>query len=132
MLPDLHRGFSRDRSGGLVFPSLSEFSTVYCDPTYITSQKRLSAFQMLNSNMWLVATLWGSVEIIEWFLWNTVSWPVYLSVYIKKEKTVCRECSIIFIAISFRIKKHRHFLFILLKTVQELLCLGSRKYSFHI
>ena len=30
-LPDLHIGFSRDRSGGLVFPSLSEFSTVYCD-----------------------------------------------------------------------------------------------------
>ena len=25
-------GFSRHRSGGLVFPSLSEFSTVYCDP----------------------------------------------------------------------------------------------------
>ena len=32
MLPDLHIGFSRDRSGGLVFPSLSEFSTVCCDP----------------------------------------------------------------------------------------------------
>ena len=32
MLPDLHTGFSRGRSGGLVFPSLSEFSTVYCDP----------------------------------------------------------------------------------------------------
>ena len=31
-LPDLHIGFSRGRSGGLVFPSLSEFSTVYCDP----------------------------------------------------------------------------------------------------
>ena len=29
MLPDLHIGFSRGRSGGLVFPSLSEFSTVY-------------------------------------------------------------------------------------------------------
>ena len=28
MLPDLHTGFSRGRSGGLVFPSLSEFSTV--------------------------------------------------------------------------------------------------------
>ena len=28
----LHTGFSRGRSGGLVFPSLSEFSTVYCDP----------------------------------------------------------------------------------------------------
>ena len=32
MLPDLHIDFSRSRSGGLVFPSLSEFSTVYCDP----------------------------------------------------------------------------------------------------
>ena len=32
MLPDLDIGFSRGRSGGLVLPSLSEFSTVYCDP----------------------------------------------------------------------------------------------------
>ena len=32
LLPDLHTGFSRGGSGGLVFPSLSEFSTVYCDP----------------------------------------------------------------------------------------------------
>ena len=32
MLPDLHIGFSRGRSGVLVFPSLSEFSTVYCNP----------------------------------------------------------------------------------------------------
>ena len=31
LLPDLHIGFSRDKSGGLVFPSLSEFSTVYSD-----------------------------------------------------------------------------------------------------
>ena len=29
---DLHTAFSRGRSGGLIFPSLSEFSTVYCDP----------------------------------------------------------------------------------------------------
>ena len=28
MPPDLHTGFSRGRSGGLVCPSLSEFSTV--------------------------------------------------------------------------------------------------------
>ena len=27
MLPDLHIGFSRGRSGGLVFPTLSEFSS---------------------------------------------------------------------------------------------------------
>ena len=31
LLPDLHIGFSGGRSGGRVFPSLSEFSTVYCD-----------------------------------------------------------------------------------------------------
>src|SRR5574341_1091387 len=30
--PDLHIDFSRGRSGGLGFPSLEEFSTVYCDP----------------------------------------------------------------------------------------------------
>ena len=29
---DLHTHFSGGRSRGLVFPSLSEFSTVYCDP----------------------------------------------------------------------------------------------------
>ena len=32
LFPDLHTGFSRGRSGGLVFPSLEEFFTVYCDP----------------------------------------------------------------------------------------------------
>ena len=32
LLPDLNTGFSRGRLGGLVFPSLSEFSTMYCDP----------------------------------------------------------------------------------------------------
>jgi len=32
LLLDLHIGFSRGRSGGLVFPTLLEFSTVYCDP----------------------------------------------------------------------------------------------------
>ena len=32
MLPDLHKDFSGGRSGGLVFPSLSEFPTVCCDP----------------------------------------------------------------------------------------------------
>ena len=32
LLPDLHTDFSRGMSGGLVFPSLSEFSTVCCGP----------------------------------------------------------------------------------------------------
>ena len=31
LLPDLYIGFSRGRSGGLVFLCLSEFSIVYCD-----------------------------------------------------------------------------------------------------
>ena len=30
--PDLHTNFSRGQSGALVFPSLSEFSTVCYDP----------------------------------------------------------------------------------------------------
>ena len=41
LLPDLYTDFSRGRSGGLVFPSLSEFSTVYCDP-------HSQAFGMVN------------------------------------------------------------------------------------
>ena len=32
LLLDLHSDFSGGRSGGLVFPSLEEFSTVCCDP----------------------------------------------------------------------------------------------------
>ena len=32
LLPDLHTDFSRGRLCDLVFPSLSEFSTLYCDP----------------------------------------------------------------------------------------------------
>ena len=32
LILDLNTDFSEGRSGGLVFPSLEEFSTVYCDP----------------------------------------------------------------------------------------------------
>jgi len=32
LLLDLHADFSGDRSGGLVLPSLSEYSTDFCDP----------------------------------------------------------------------------------------------------
>ena len=31
-LPDVQAGFTKGRPGGLLFPSLSEFSTVFCDP----------------------------------------------------------------------------------------------------
>ena len=52
MLPDLHTDFSRGRSGGQVFPSLSEFSTVYCEP-YIEwkhAHKRLKMRQCDSNN----------------------------------------------------------------------------------
>ena len=32
LLPDLHKGLSGGSSGGLVFLSVEEFSTVFCDP----------------------------------------------------------------------------------------------------
>ena len=44
--------FSRGRSGGLVFPSLSEFSTVYYDPTVkgigIVNKAEIDAFLELS------------------------------------------------------------------------------------
>ena len=51
LLPDLHIGFSRGRFGGLVFPSLSEFSTVYCDPHKgfgIVNKAEIDAFLELS------------------------------------------------------------------------------------
>ena len=32
LLPDVHTDFLRGRAGGLVVPTLPEFSTLYCDP----------------------------------------------------------------------------------------------------
>ena len=48
VFPDLHTGFSRDRSGDLVFPSLSEFSTVYCDPC----SQRFTPVTWSNKQIW--------------------------------------------------------------------------------
>ena len=51
MLPDLHTGFSRSRSGDLVFPSLKEFSTVCCDPCKgfgIVNKAEMNAFLELS------------------------------------------------------------------------------------
>ena len=52
----LYTGFSRSRSGGLLCPSLSEFSTVYCDP----HSQRLwhSQYVFLNSSN-LNCQSWG-------------------------------------------------------------------------
>ena len=52
MLPDLHTDFSRGRSGGLVCPSLEEFSTVSYDPHKgfgIVNKAEIDVFPGLSS-----------------------------------------------------------------------------------
>ena len=54
LLPDLHTGFSRGKSGGLVFPSVLKFSTVYCDPYSqqfcIVNKAEIDVFLELSSS----------------------------------------------------------------------------------
>ena len=49
----MHTDFSRGRLGGLVFPSLSEFSTVCCDPHSqrfgVVNKAEIDAFLELSS-----------------------------------------------------------------------------------
>ena len=49
LLPDLHIDFSRVRSDGLAFASLSEFSTVCCDPHSQRLWHKLSSVQFSRS-----------------------------------------------------------------------------------
>ena len=53
MLLDLHTDFSGGRSGGLLFPSLGEFSTVYGDHTVkdfgIVNKAKVDVFLELSS-----------------------------------------------------------------------------------
>ena len=48
LLPDLHIGFSRGRSGGLAFPSLSEFSTVTVIHIVIVKKAEINVFLELS------------------------------------------------------------------------------------
>ena len=67
MLPDLHTGFSRGRSGGLVFPSLSEFSTVYCDP-HIQRLYPSVTLHCLKDENWIY---WQDIQVILSFTFPT-------------------------------------------------------------
>ena len=54
--------FSRGRSGGLVFPSLSEFSTVYCDPHS----------QRLSHSQWSRSRCFSGIPLFS--LWSSGCW----------------------------------------------------------
>ena len=66
LLPDLHTDFLRGKSGGLVFPSLSEFFTVYCDP----HSQRLWHSQYSRSRCFS-----GTRLLFQWFnrCWHLIS-----------------------------------------------------------
>ena len=70
LLSDVHTDFSRGRSGGLVFPSLSEFSTVYCDPhsqrLWYTQQSRNRCFfwnSLAFSMIQQMMSIWSLVPL---------------------------------------------------------------------
>ena len=69
LLPDLHIGFSRGRSDGVVFLSLSEFSTVYCDP----QSQRLCHSQKSRNRCFSGALLlfWWSGGYWQFGLWSS-------------------------------------------------------------
>ena len=65
-LPDLHTGVSKGRAGGLVFPSLLEFSTVYCDPhsqrLWHSQQSRNSCFSGTLLLFWWSSGGWQLIS----------------------------------------------------------------------
>ena len=58
----MHTDFSWGRSGGLIFPSLEEFSTVYCDPHKHKLESRLLAEISITSDMQMTPPLWQKVR----------------------------------------------------------------------
>ena len=69
----LHTGFSRGRSGGLVFPSLGEFSTVCCDP----NSQRLWHSQLGRSRCFSGTLAFSMV------LWMLASWSLVPSPHVQ-------------------------------------------------
>ena len=73
MLPDLHTGFSRGRSGGLVFPSLSQkpqWGTITCQSEWLLSK----SLQAINAGCGEKGTLlhcWWECKLVQ-PLWETV------------------------------------------------------------
>ena len=92
LLPDLHIGFSRGKSGVLVFPSLSEFSTVFCD-----SHK---AFDCVDHNkLWKILKEMGILDHLTCLLRNlyagqeaTVRTGYGTTDWFQTGKGVCQGC----------------------------------------
>ena len=74
LLPELHTDFSGGKSGGLVLPSLEEFSTVCCDPHSqrfgIVNKAEVDVFLELyhffNDPMGVSNTMSGSSSLNIW------------------------------------------------------------------
>ena len=77
MLPDLHTWFSRGRLDGLVCPSLSEFSTVYCDPHSqgfgIVNNAEIDVFSGTLLLFWWSIGCW---QFDLWFLCSNLQIPL--------------------------------------------------------
>ena len=77
MLPDLHKGFSGGRSGGLVFPSLSEFYIVCCDPHIQEESEKVGLKLNIQKTKIMTSgpiTSWQidgeTMEIVTEFIWG--------------------------------------------------------------
>ena len=77
MLPSLHSDFSRGRLGGLVFPSLSEFSTVSCD----THSQRLGLANIAEIDVFFWNSLVFSMIQRMLAIWSLVPLPLLKSAW---------------------------------------------------
>ena len=75
LLLDLHTDFSRGRSGGLVCPSLEEFSTVCCDP----HSQRLCSVQFSRPVVSESVTPWTAARQASLSITNSRSLPKAMS-----------------------------------------------------
>ena len=75
-LHDLHIGFSRGRLGGLVFPSLEEFSCLYIHlPTSLWIWKcKIITSHVLDGRTLSNHLIWSSIQFSCWVMSNSL-WP---------------------------------------------------------
>ena len=82
LLPDLHADFSGGRSGGLIFPSLLECTTEYCDP-----HKVFGIFNKAEIDFFFLG--------LSWFFDDPVDIRYSISGYFSLSKTSLNICKFI-------------------------------------